>query len=363
MMGMKKRRKKIYAAICIGLALAGLLFFPVQAKEAGAGKSSVVRCAAFGDSIAKGYAGAGREDLRSYSELLMELVSEETGIPSECVKHAKNGLDSSRLNSVVFHTEEAVSDMECADILTLTIGANDLLQEFKGAAQEVLGTERRFMSAYDAMDALMEGVEGNPLLIMKVLDVLNSWDYEAFEEQWVLAMDTVARHRKESAQLVVTNIYNPVSGFELPGTMNEIVEDIILNMNEIMYKYAKKYDYYVVDLFSSDICGYLQEDGLHPSQEGQELIASLASRKIDTGRFIGQPEKEIQEEPRAKREARRRFSLWNILGPVPFLVGGALILTAVGMFALHLRKTSRRRYRSADGKKKPEKEGPASGKH
>lgn len=329
MKAVKRYLKKIYAAVCVCLLVAGIPILSARAGESEIRENVTIYCAAFGDSIAKGYGGRGSEDLKSYSELLMENISKETGRPGECGKYAKNGLDSARLNSVIFETEEAVAAMEGADILTLTIGANDLMQEFKKTAQEVLGTERRFASAYDAMDALMEGVEGNPLLIMKVLDVLNNWDYDAFEEQWVLAMEKISAHRKESSQLIVTNIYNPVSGFELPGSMNQIVEDIILNMNEIMYRYVEEYNYYVVDLFSSDICGYLQEDGLHPNQEGQERIAALVLEKVDTGRFIGEPEKEIKEEPRPVRAVRHHFSLWNVFGPVPFIFGALLLLAVL----------------------------------
>ena len=78
----------------------------------------------------------------------------------------------------------------------------------------MLGTERKFSSVYDAFDALQEGVENNPLLIVRILDVLNNWDYGIFEEQWTTAMETITEHRKDTAQLVVTNIYNPVSQFE-----------------------------------------------------------------------------------------------------------------------------------------------------
>lgn len=305
-------------------------------------EGDTIYCTALGDSIAKGYAGKGQEDLKSYTQLIAEGVAEETGIPAECEKFAKNGLDSSRLNSDILTTEEALASLDRADIITLTIGANDLMQEFKDAAQEVLGTDRRFLSVYDAFDALQEGVEGNPLLIVKILDVLNNWDYTIFEEQWTSAMETIAAHRNGTAQLVVTNIYNPVSQFELPGAMNGIVEDIICNMNQIMYEYAEDYDYRVVDLFESEICSYTQEDGLHPNQKGQELIAKLAAKKIDTGRFKGEPEQEIKEEPRPKKMEPRRYSLWTVLGPLPWIGLTALLgVTAVFLFSYLYRKRNK----------------------
>ncbi len=304
-------------------------------------EGDTIYCTALGDSIAKGYGGKGQEDLRSYTQFIADWVSEETGIPAECEKFAKNGLDSSRLNSDILTKEEALASLDRADIITLTIGANDLMQEFKRAAGEVLGTERKFLSVYDAFDSLQDGVEGNPLLIVKILDVLNNWDYEVFEEQWTTAMETIAAHRKAGAQLVVTNIYNPVSRFELPGAMNGIVEDIIRNMNQIMYEHAEDYDYRVVDLFESEICEHTQEDGLHPDEEGQELIARLAAEKIDTGRFKGEPEKEIEEEPRPEKVEPRKYSLWTVLGPMPW-IGLAILL---GIAAVFLFWTAKRKNR------------------
>ena len=62
---------------------------------------------------------------------------------------------------------------------------------------------------------------------------------------------------------------------ELPSTMNGTAEDIIENMNVIIEGYAGEYDYAVADVFSSGILEHVQADGLHPDQEGQELIADL----------------------------------------------------------------------------------------
>lgn len=349
--GYIKRRPGRFLALWIRLFICVIMISPgtaailCQAKEIGedeqAWEGDTIYCTAFGDSIAKGYGGKGQEDLDCYAQLIANMVSEETGIPAKCEKFAKNGLDSLRLNSEILTMEEALASLDRADIITLTIGANDLMQEFKSAAQEVLGTERKFLSVYDAFDALQEGVEGNPLLIVKILDVLNNWDYDVFEEQWTAAMDTIAAHRKSTAQLVVTNIYNPVSQFELPGAMNSIVEDIIFNMNQIMYEHAKDYDYRVVDLFDSEICDHTQEDGLHPDQEGQELIAGLAAEKLDTGRFKGEPKQEIKEEPAPEKAKPRKYSLWMVLGPLPW-IGLAILLGVAAVFLFWMAKRKNR---------------------
>ena len=290
----KQKRAGLGIFICMLLLLSNLPVRYAQAEEK-------IYCAAFGDSIAKGYAGKKKEDLQSYPGLIADAVSKETKLPVEYVNYAKNGLTSERLNADVLSTEEAIDSLETADIITLTIGANDLMQEFKITVREILKTDQRFTSAYDAFDALQEEIADNPLLVMRVLGMLEEWDYAAFDEQWVMAMDTIAQHRKDGSQLVVTDIYNPVNQFELPGTMNLVVDEVIQNMNQVMYDHAEEYDYHVVNLFESEICEHTQADGLHPDQEGQKLIAELVMEKIDTGRYMGEPEKEIEKSKPAKK--------------------------------------------------------------
>ena len=329
----KKRRNGLYILICAIFVMSCLPVLQGQAEEK---KEEKIYCAAFGDSIAKGYAGKKQEDLQSYPQLIADAVSEETRIPTEYVNYAKNGLTSVRLNSDVLSTEETAASLERADIITLTIGANDLMQEFKLTVREILETDQRFTSAYDAFDALQEGIEGNPLLVMRVLGMLEDWDYAAFDEQWVAAMKTISQYRKDGSQLVVTDIYNPVNQFELPGTMNMVVDEVIQNMNQVMYDHAEEYDYHVVDLFESEICEHTQRDGLHPDQEGQRLIAGLAMEKIDTGRFMGEPENEIEKTEPARKSIGRTI-LGNIR-KVIILTAAAVILIAGGIFVWRKRR-------------------------
>ena len=96
------------------------------------------------------------------------------------------------------------------------------------------------------------------------------------------AMDTVCSLKQEDAEIVVTNIYNPVANLKLPSTMNQVVEDIIKNMNGIIDDHAAEYGYAAADLVDSDISGHVQKDGLHPDQEGQRLIADIVCEEYKT---------------------------------------------------------------------------------
>ena len=250
-----------------------------QALPVGAWEESL-SCTVLGDSIAKGYSSDKSIEIKSYGQIVTERVAGEAGIPYTYKNFAKNGLATAGLNEKILAKDEVLESLENADIILVTMGSNDLLNEFKKEAQAILDTDTKFKSAGEALNEVKAAVKDNPLLVLKIIDALGNWDYGAFEGEWIKAMDTITAHKKEDSQIIVTNIYNPVHNMELPGTMNKIVEDIIQNMNKMIEKRAEEYGYQVVDLFQSDIVAFVQDDGLHPDQEGQELIADLVYKQL-----------------------------------------------------------------------------------
>ena len=235
-----------------------------------------------GDSIAKGYSGDEAVEIECYGSLAAQRISEEAGEPYSYRNFAKNGLDSSGMNEKVLIREDVRESIASADIIFITLGSNDLLNECKSTVQEILDTDKKFRSADDALEVLEEAVKENPFLILKIINALSSWDYQSFETEWISMMDTVCGLKKEDAKIVVTNIYNPVANLELPSTMNQVVEDIIGNMNSIIDDHADRYGYAVADLFGSEISEHVQDDGLHPDQEGQQLISDIVCEEYKT---------------------------------------------------------------------------------
>ena len=151
-----------------------------------------------------------------------------------------------------------------ADVIFITIGSNDLLNECKRVVQEILKTDTKFKSADEALASLKESVKKNPLLVLSAINALNNWDYNSFEKEWIQMMKTVNSLKKDDAKVIVTTIYNPAGNMKLPSTLNKIVEDIIENMNAIIEKRAGKYDYEVADVYQSSVTSHLQKDGVHP---------------------------------------------------------------------------------------------------
>lgn len=239
--------------------------------------------AVLGDSIAKGYSGEGEAELVPYGSLAMEEIAERENCGYEIENFARNGLDSAGMNERILTREEVQDSLEKADVIFITVGSNDLLNECKRVVQEILNTDTKFKSANEALQVLEDSVKENPFLVLKIIGALGSWDYQSFESNWVKMMDTVTAMEKEDTRIIVTNIYNPVANLKLPSTMNQVVEDIIGNMNMIIDDHAGEYGYSVADTFDSNVSAYVQSDGLHPNQDGQQVIADLVFEEFESG--------------------------------------------------------------------------------
>lgn len=235
-----------------------------------------------GDSIAKGYSGDKTVEIECYGSLAAQKISGEMGMPYSYQNFAKNGLDSSGMNEKILPQREVQESIASADVIFITLGSNDLINECKRVVQEILDTDTKFKSADDALAVLEDAVKENPFLILKIINALSNWDYLSFEEQWTAMMDTVCSLKKEDARIIVTNIYDPVADLKLPSTMNQVVEDIIGNMNSFIDDHAAEYGYAVADLFDSEISEHVQSDGLHPDQYGQQLIADIVCDQYKT---------------------------------------------------------------------------------
>ena len=270
------------------VALAAVCFLSVfgtcsYAKEA---TSEPIQIVVLGDSIAKGYCGANKPELYCYGQTVAEEIAQGAGKSYLYQNYAKNGLATREFNEKVLKGQEVQDSLSGADVILITMGSNDLLNEFKKTAQEILNTDTKFKSADEALKEVTEHVKSNPLLVFRIIDALGNWDYQEFETQWIEAMDTISSCKKEEAQIVVTNIYNPVKQMELPGTMNQVVEDIIGNMNRILEKRSSEYGYQIADLANSQVTKHVQKDGLHPDQAGQDLIAEIVRNVDDETRVL-----------------------------------------------------------------------------
>lgn len=302
---------------------------------------------ALGDSIPNGYCADGEPEMINYPNLLVADLKELGGDCVEFSQFTKNGLSAKKMNKTILQDEAVLSELETADVVTLTVGANDLMNEFKKVAREILNNEKKFHNVYEAMEALQEGISENPLLLVKCAGALGDWDYASFEKEWIAAVKTIDEQCPEQSQLVVTTIYNPVERMELPGTLNAVIETIISKMNKTMYDHAEEYDYRVVDLFDSGIGGCTQSDGLHPNQEGQDMIRNLIVGELDLDAFSNEKlneeiearkQKEMEEAARKAAEKAERAKSERKKKIIKYIGLSAAIVSAALIIGLFLKK-------------------------
>lgn len=293
----------VSTALFLGAIYSGLHVY-AAAPATGEGTDEFLYYVALGDSIPNGYYGKAESEIVGYPVLLAMDLKKISGRRVFLVPFTKNGLTTKKLNANMLAEPSVQDQIAQADLITLTIGANDLMNEFKKVSREILGNETRFATADEALMALQDGIAENPLLLMSVASEIGGWDYAPFEEQWVLTMENITAYRGEDTQMAVTTIYNPMENRELPGTLNAVVEGVISGMNEIIQNYAQEYRYQVIDLFDSGIEEHTQSDGLHPDQTGQDMIRVLVEHELDLDAF--QSEEANKEAKRQLEEAAAR---------------------------------------------------------
>lgn len=305
--GHKERLLLKTVLLCMALFLAGLhsaLSAGAAVQAADQESEEYICYVALGDSIPNGYYGRQEAEIVGYPILLAGDLQKVSGRRVHLGQFTKNGLTTKKLNANMLAEPSVQEQIAQADVITLTIGANDLMNEFKKVSREILGNETRFLTADEALEALQDGIAENPLLLMSVAAEIGGWDYASFEEKWLLTMENISAYRKQDAQMAVTTIYNPMESRELPGTLNAVVEGVISGMNEIIQKHSEEYAYQVVDLFDSGIEENTQSDGLHPNQTGQNMIRELIEYELDLDAF--QSEEANEEAKRELEEAAAR---------------------------------------------------------
>ena len=245
------------------------------ASESGTKNREEIFCTVLGDSIAKGYSGDKSVWIECYGRIAVKQTAIDNGCRYKLRNYARNGLDTEKMNEEILVRDDVLRSLEKSDIILISTGSNDLLNECKTVVQRILDMDTGFKSADQALAELEERVKENPVLIFSVIDALGKWDYHSFEKEWTEMMDTIAAVKRGDAGIVVNNIYNPAVGMNLPEPVSQAGGDIIQNMNDIIESHAEEYGYVVADLASSDVSAHVQSDGVHPDQEGQRIIAEI----------------------------------------------------------------------------------------
>ncbi len=260
-------RWMVRLGVIIFAVLCGIKAAPAEPVGSGDTTSSILRYVALGDSIAYGY-GLSDRQTQSYVSLIRQHLEDSYDYVVE-TNLGTNGQESTDLLDILTNKDNDMykkyrASLSYADIVTLSIGSNDLLH---------------LIQLDSDMDEMIKN--GSQMFDEAC---------ETFGENFPKIISAIRRINPD-AQIYVDNIYNPaihVSAFE---DVYDIAEYYITKMNECFYDSD---DYGLVDVkeaFDSEdkslINLMIQGRGIdpHPNAAGHLKIAEAVIRKMGSLRL------------------------------------------------------------------------------
>jgi lysophospholipase L1-like esterase len=128
--------KNKWQVILAGVVLVAVTFgasVPVDAvsKKTTASYKKTVHFVAVGDSLTEGIGDTTKQ--HGYTDRTAGLIKDRYGITVETANYGKAGDRSDQILTRIKKSKQAVKDIKNADVLTLTVGGNDLQQTLFGA--------------------------------------------------------------------------------------------------------------------------------------------------------------------------------------------------------------------------------------
>ena len=285
---MRKRILSTLLALCLALSL-----LPASALAAGGEQKSYV---ALGDSITTGY---GLDEAQSFAEQ----IAEQEGYT--LTNLAKDGATSSMLLTSLSDSEVS-SAIASADLITITIGGNDLMNALYAYLAEEYNNKQNSdtsITAEDVKESLAgeEGAAVNQITMLgfaisnisnfQSSSIANS-SYNALGYNFVEIIETI-REINQNAQLIVVNQYNPyshltagISGLDLSSVISAF-DSAVQALNVGISSGEAIAGYTVADVYTkfkeaeSNPCNASVSPSInldfHPNATGHGLIADTIS--------------------------------------------------------------------------------------
>ncbi|MDN7247074.1 GDSL-type esterase/lipase family protein [Planococcus shenhongbingii] len=238
---------KIKRAIRNALIALSAVFLSACAQE-GANQATLV---ALGDSITY---GANLED--SGRSAYPYLIGNDAGF--EVHNLAISGWQTAQVKEALREDEEYRQKVKDADVIAMTIGANDLLEILRLAESASAGDPER-------MEEIMRQELSNGIVFSEIGKLI--------EEIQSLT----------DAQILLYNIYNP---FPPHSNMHQIGETLLPEVNAAFREVAESYEnVYLADAYSAfrnKQEDYIIAGDIHPTEEGQAVLAEIGLEVIET---------------------------------------------------------------------------------
>lgn len=286
----KTKTKRLCAFLTLLCMLAASLHISIQAA-ATENATEKTTYAAFGDSIAAGYGLAGyskdqsQAPAESYQALLAKFLH------TQSCNYAVSGDDSNACIELL-NSGKADADLEAADVITLSIGSNDLLLPFiqivmdhfqiQPGTVDASSFENGFTMPQLSMPDLANYYQQAQALAAELADNATLHGQAAAFPQKLGMILSILREKAPQAEIYVTNIYNPFRSVPLFGNL---ADSYIQEINQAFS--ADAADYTLIDVYT-----LFHEDGLtnvhfdlsspssmnpdpHPSVAGHKAIGEL----------------------------------------------------------------------------------------
>ena len=285
---MRKRILSTLLALCLALSL-----LPASALAAGGEQKSYV---ALGDSITTGY---GLDEAQSFAE---QIAEQEGYTLNDSL--ASDGATSTDLLEVV-KSEANADTLKNADLITITIGGNDLMNAlYAYLAEEYNKQNSDTPITAEDVKASLAGEEGaveeqKTMLVFAISNISNFQSsliansaYHTLWDKFIEIIGTI-RSINENAQLIVVNQYNPysrlttgTSGLDLSSVISAF-DSAVQALNEGISLGEEIAGYTVADVYTkfkeaeNNPCNASVSPSInldfHPNATGHGLIADTIS--------------------------------------------------------------------------------------
>ena len=282
---MRKRILSTLLALCLALSL-----LPASALAAGGEQKSYV---ALGDSITTGY---GLDEAQSFAE---QIAEQEGYTLNDSL--ASDGATSTDLLEVV-RSEANADTLKNADLITITIGGNDLMDALYAYLADAYNTQNSTdITAEDVKASLAGTLSEIPQVAMlrfaasKIPDFPNSTAANTALSTFATNFSSIISAIKaanSTAQLIVVNQYNPyghlTTGTGVLSLDLSAIDTAVRALNTVISSSAESADYTVADVYTkfeqaeNNPCNAsvsLTSINLdfHPNATGHGLIADTIS--------------------------------------------------------------------------------------
>lgn len=276
---MNKNFKKLMA-----LLLSSSFVFASVINISANAEADTVNYVAFGDSISSGYG------LDIPQDCCVNLVGDY--LKSDAFNFSVDGLTSSGLVDML---ENGLydEDISNADVITLTIGSNDILQPFLNIVSETLNIEGDITTGiqewYATSDILQKAAAINKLAQVLPNNEEINLACENFKNITFPTIISDIQELNPDCEIVVTNFYNPFYDINLAGMLDlgSITDTYIQELNSALdtsstdYAVANIYDdFNSTGLTNIDVATFNLD--VHPNVQGHKVIADAIIENITT---------------------------------------------------------------------------------